>query len=773
MPVTPARGVRLLERDAELEALGSYWAEALAGRGRFVFLGGEGGAGKTSLGFEFGRRIAGRGRFLVGACDVGATPRALGPLTDIADVLGLSTELANPEVRRTSLFPRVRAALGRTPTVFLLEDVHWADEATLDLVRYLARRMDDQPLLVIATFRDDEVTGAHPLAGVMGDLATVAGVSRMQLPLFTATAVAELAGAAGVDVDAAALHLSTGGNPFFVTEVLAAGSGSMPNTVRDAVRGRAGRLTVSARQALDAAAVVGPTAEIDIVLKVAGQDSAAVDECVQGGVLLDRGTSVAFRHELARQVIVDTIAPANRVDLHRRVLELLTAAGSTDHRRMAQHAIGCANAAAVLAHAPLAAELASRLGSHREAAEHLRTALRYGAALDPADRADLLGRLSYECYLTDQLTEALEVRLAAVALHESAGDTRRLGVGQRWLCRLSYFCGRNEDAKSYALAAVKTLKPLGSSPDLAMAYSNVAQLRMLCGSSEEALVWGRRALDEARATGNREVESHALNNIGTALMDRGDVLGGRALLEQSLNIAIADGFDEHAARAYTNIASTQATKHMLSDAERTLRTGIAYCNERDLDSWALYMQGWLAGVQLEQGHTDAAVRMAAEVLRRPQLSLLSRIEALTISCLAAVRAGDPEVERRVTELRTMADGTAESSRILPVTLLQAEAAWTAGRTADIVPLTDAVWTSYAADEEPWQLAELAWWRAKGGAVDETPFELPKPFALLREGRAREAGRSLGHHRQTFLGRARTRHRWPNGCRRGGRGPVPD
>ena len=512
------RGARLLERDAPLAALGSYWAEALAGRGRLIFLGGEGGAGKTSVGLEFGRRVTGRGRFLVGACDVGATPRALGPLTDIADALGLSAELDNPEVRRASLFPRVRAALGRTPTFLLLEDVHWADEATLDLTRYLGRRLAGQPVLVVATFRDDEVTGAHPLAGVMGDLATVAGVSRMQLPLLSAAAVDELVRDSAVDINAAALHRSTAGNPFFVTEVLAAGTDRLPDTVRDAVRARAGRLTVAARQTLDAAAVIGATAEIDIVLGMTGRSSAAVDECVEGGVLVDRGTSVAFRHELARQAILDTMPPAGRANLHRRALSLLTSTGSNDHRRLAQHALGCADAAAVVEHAPRAAELAARLGSHREAAEHLRTALRYGDGLDAADRADLLGRLSYECYLTDQLAEALEVRRVAVALHDAAGDDRRLGVGQRWLSRLCWFLGRHDDAEIYALAAVETLEPVGPGADLAMAYSNLSQLRMLCGSAAEAIDWGRRALGEARAVGNREVESHALNNIGSALL---------------------------------------------------------------------------------------------------------------------------------------------------------------------------------------------------------------------------------------------------------------
>ncbi len=373
--VTHAQAARLLERDAELAALGSFWADALDGHGRFVFLGGEGGAGKTAVGLEFAKRAAGRGRFLVGSCDTGATPRALGPLIDVADALGVWAALTDPDVRRALLFPQVRGALGRTPTVLLLEDVHWADEATLDLIRYLGRRMDGQPVLVVATFRDDEVTSPHPLAAVMGDLATAVGVRRMQLPLLTAAAIAELARDADRDVDVAALHRSTDGNPFFVTEVLAARTAAIPATVRDAVAARAGRLTVAARQALDAAAVVGPMAEIGVVMAVSGQSPAAPDECVRSGMLLDRGTSVAFRHELARQAILDSMPPAHRADLHRQVLAWLTSAGSTDHRRLAQHAVGCADADAVVLHSPRAAELAARLGSHREAAEHLRTAL--------------------------------------------------------------------------------------------------------------------------------------------------------------------------------------------------------------------------------------------------------------------------------------------------------------------------------------------------------------------------------------------------------------
>ena len=734
--------MRLLERDAELAALGSYWAGALAGRGHFVFLGGEGGAGKTLLAREFSRRVAGRARILIGACDAGATPRALGPLVDVAEALGVQAELDDPDVRRASLFPQARAGLGRSPTLLLLEDVHWADEATLDLIRYLGRRMDGLPVVVIATFRDDEVGRAHPLAGVMGDLASAAAVSQMQLPLLTPGAVAELAREFGRDVDVAALHRSSNGNPFFVTEVLAAvpsaGTTTLPTTVRDAVVARASRLSVAARRALEAAAVVGSTAEIALVRRVSGEPAASVDECVEGGVLLARGPSIAFRHELARQAILDALPPGTRVDLHRRVLVRLTAAGSKDHRRLAEHAVACGEGGAIVLHAPRAADLASRLGSHREAAEHLRTALGYGDSLPAADRAGLLERLSYECYLTSRAAEALEARQGAVALRKAAGNAGRLGVDQRWLSRLSWLVGRNADANRYAEAAVATLEPLGAGADLAMAYSNMSTLRVLGGSTEEALVWGRRAVDAARAAGDRWVEAHALTNVGTALLRRGELEEGRARLDESLDIALTDGLDEHAARAWGNIGALQAAKRMLPDAERTLRVGLAYCTERDLDTSRLCMAGWLAGVSLEQGNTDTALRLAQDVLRHPQISPVSRIPALLATGLAAIRRGDPTVDADLAELHALASGTAEPLRLLPVALLQAEAAWTAGRAADIVGLTDEVWTACAESWEPWIVAELAWWRALGGAIDGVPFTLPAPFALMRSGRVREA-----------------------------------
>jgi DNA-binding CsgD family transcriptional regulator/tetratricopeptide (TPR) repeat protein len=358
--------------------------------------------------------------------------------------------------------------------------------------------------------------------------------------------------------------------------------------------------------------------------------------------------------------------------------------------------------------------------------------------MSPAVRAQLLERLSYECYLTGEPLEAFETRLAAVALHEAAGDTRALGGGQRWLSRLAWFLGRSVDAEQYALAAVATLEPLGRGANLAMAYSNVSHLRMMGGTPEETLAWGQRALDEAHAVGDREIEAHALNNMGTALLRRGALVEGRSRLDQSLDIALADGLEEHAARAYVNIGALQTAKRELAEAEQTFRTGLAYCSERDLDTTGVYIQGWLAGVLIERGETDAAVRLADGVLGRPHLSVVSRIPALLVTGLAGVRRGDPETAALLARVHELAEGTAEPQRLLPEALLQAEAAWTAGRVHDIVPVTDTVWRHLAGAWEPWIVAELAWWRALAGAEDELGFELPAPFALMRAGRAREA-----------------------------------
>ena len=692
-----------------------------------MFVDGEAGVGKTALTGRFARTATGV-RVLRGTADSPTTAAPLGPfldaLADLEDLLATGPRL----------FPVIRSALAATATLVVLEDLHWADEATLDLLGFLGRRLDDFPVLIVGTLRDDEVTGSHPLTILLGDLATVPGVERIHVPRLTGPAVRRLTDAAGSAVDAEELFRRTQGNPFFVTEVLATDGASLPPSVRDAALARAARLSPAARRVLDAAAVIGGGIGLDLLRDVSGQRSDAIDECVERGMLIGGGAVVDFRHELARQAVEQALPSATRVGLHAAVLAWLTRRGHADDRRLAHHAEASGNATALLVHAPRAGDRAARLGAHREAAEHYRAALRFGYLLDRPERAALLERLSYECYLTDQVQAAADSQAEALELHRLDGDDGRAGDALRWLSRLSWFLGRSADAERYAMEALTILERLGAGSELAMAYSNVSQLRMLSGDTEAASAWGGKAIELARALGDRQVESHALNNVGCALMTAGRLAEGSAQLARSLDIALATDAHEHAARAYTNLGSAWVTERRFADADRHLRAGIAYCLERDLDTWRLYMAAWLARSLAEQGRWDDARQTADEVLRRPHLSRMSRIPALVVAAQIAVRRGEPGADAALDEALALAVPTGESQRLLPVVTARAEAAWTAGRS--IAAELDRA--RQLARENPWEVGELAWWGRLAGLPDAVPPSCAEPFALMLSGRAAAA-----------------------------------
>jgi DNA-binding CsgD family transcriptional regulator len=229
-----------------------------------------------------------------------------------------------------------------------------------------------------------------------------------------------------------------------------------------------------------------------------------------------------------------------------------------------------------------------------------------------------------------------------------------------------------------------------------------------------------------------------------------DVDDGIARLKRSLDLAHALDAHEHVARAYTNLGSSCATYRRFAEADRQLRAGIAYCQERDLDSWRLYMSSWLAQSLMEQGRWDAAGLLAADVLRHPHLSPISRIAALAVTATIAIRrgTGGGDAAAALDEALALAEPTGEGQRIVPVVVARAEAAWTAGR-----PVADEV---ARADGLPhlrtWYVGELAWWGRRGGAsrnvasLDLPPPDLPppaEPFALMLAGRTAEAVAAWG------------------------------
>src|SRR6185437_975927 len=641
-----------------------------------------------------------------GCCDSVTTAEALGPILDALPELAEAIDGADG-ASRLRLFRQVRDALSASPMLLLLEDVHWADEATLDILRFLGRRLAGARLMILATFRSEEVGQEHPLTVVMGDLAGLPGVVRMQLPTLSAAGVRQLLGQAGSALDADAIFRLTGGNPFYVTEVAAAGSGQVPATVRDAVLARVSRLSQAAREVAASASVLGRRAGADFLAAMSGQPLAAVDECLERGVLVLAEDEVGFRHDLARLAVERSLSPARRSAAHAGALAELISRGSHDHRRLAYHAAGCGDHAAVACHAPLAAVRAAGLGAHREAAEQFQLALRHHERPD-LTRAALLQQLSYECYLTDQLTRARDSGLEALTVYQQERDARLVGTSQRWLSRLSWVLGQNADGERYATAAVDTLEALDPGPELAMAYSNLAQLRMLAGDSKAAVRLGTRAIELARQLSDRETEIHALNNVGTALASSGHLMEGWTRLTQSLDLALAADAHEHVARAFTNLGSTHVLNWSLGEAGRHLKAGITYCAERDLDTWHRYMTAWLARSLTGQGQYATAEQHLARVLRQPQVSPITRVSALPVAGVLAARRGR-DGTGALDEALAIAVQTGESQRLVPVAAARAEAAWIAGRPGDLVAEIDRAWAAAVEYPQPWDLGELSWW----------------------------------------------------------------
>ncbi|HEX5292174.1 MAG TPA: AAA family ATPase [Streptosporangiaceae bacterium] len=724
----------LIERSSFLASLEGLLSEALDGSGRLVFLGGEAGVGKTTLAAALTGSGAGPA-VRRGCCDSVTTAEALGPILDALPELAGAIDGADG-VSRLRLFRQVRDALSASPMLLLLEDVHWADEATLDILRFLGRRLAGARLMILATFRSEEVGPEHPLTVVMGDLAGLSGVVRMQLPALSAAGVRQLLDEAGSALDADAIFRLTGGNPFYVTEVAAVGSGQVPATVRDAVLARVSRLSPAAREVAASASVLGRAAGADLLAAMSGQPLAAVDECLERGVLVQAEDEVGFRHDLARLAVERSLSPARRSAAHAGALAELTSRGSHDHRRLAYHAAGCGDHAVAARHAPLAAVRAARLGAHREAAEQFQLALRHHERPD-LTRAALLQQLSYECYLTDQLTRARDRELEALAIYQQERDARLVGTSQRWLSRLSWVLGQNADGERYAAAAVDTLEALGPGPELAMAYSNLAQLRMLAGDAEAAVRLGTRAIKLARQLGDRETEIHALNNVGTALASGGHLMEGWTRLTQSLDLALAADAHEHVARAFTNLGVTHVINWSLGEAGRHLEAGITYCAERDLDTWHRYMTAWLARSLAGQGQYATAERHLAEVLRHPQVSPITRVSALPVAGVLTARRGR-DGTGALDEALEIAAQTGESQRLVPVAAARAEAAWIAGRPGDLVAEIDRAWTAAVEYPQPWDLGELSWWLDLAGERRPVRRPVARPFALMLAGEHRAA-----------------------------------
>jgi DNA-binding CsgD family transcriptional regulator len=673
--------MELLEREPFLATLAEYAADARQGSGRLVLVSGESGIGKTALLEAFQLRSP-ELRWLWGGCERLMTPRPLGPLFDIAaqtsgELASLASKAGSPRDRLFAAFlAEIGAGRAGAATVAVMEDVHWADEATIDLLSYLGRRLSRSPALVVATYRDHEIPDDHPFRLVLGDLATQRGTRRMQLSPLTPGAVRALAGPR--EVDAAELHRVTGGNPFYVIEVLDAGWPSVPPTVRDAVAARLARAGAATRQAIEAAAVLGPRVDAALLATLIPDPGPAMQACLDSGILATDGIGLRFRHELVRMAVEAAISPLRQAELHAALLAALERRGDSDPALLAHHAAGAGNAPAVLRHAAEAGRRSAALGARRAAAAQFERALEFAGGATEETRAALHEAAAEQYAMLDRWQQAEAALRTAIGLRRGLGHELRAGDDLRLLSMALNGLCQGEESGATAAQAVQVLEARPTSTELAWAYANLGAIRIVGGQLGDGLA----ILGRARALGERlgapDVMSFALNGLGLALTWSGQ--DGAASVEQALRLALAADLQEHAARAHSSRQEIAIGRSEFDVAERYFAEGTEYCDEHEIGVFSQCLRGFRAYALLAQGRWDDAARLSEQMLRR-RMSPVNRIMPLHVLGLIRGRRGEPGAWPALDEALDLAVQAREVQCIVLIQVARAELNWLAGERA--------------------------------------------------------------------------------------------
>jgi DNA-binding CsgD family transcriptional regulator len=729
--VTEARP--LLERDDALGVLSAFAREAAAGSGRLVFVGGEAGVGKTALLRRFADGAG--GRVLWGACVALDTPRPFAPLVEIVRP-GRVYEVAD------ALLADLRR--GERPLLLVVEDAHWADDATLDLLRLVGRRLEGCRALLVVSYRDDEVRGAHPLVRVLGELAGTPHVARLRLEPLSRSAVASLCVRSGADPDE--VFAKTRGNPFFVTEVLAAGGKRVPATVREAVLARVARLAPEARGMLEAIAAVPTETDLWVLEAMNEGDLTGLDECIESGVVLSRPGRVAFRHELAREAVEDATPPHRRLLLHRAALAALARSptGVYEAARLAHHAEAAGDVAAHVRYARQAGAEAAALGAHREAASHFAAVARHADALTRPDRQEILRGLAYESFLVNDIGVARAAVERLLADLRADGDRVREAGALRELSRLLRFEGEIAAAERAALDAIGLLESEGEERELGLAYDHLAWLRLLVNDNEGAVALAEKAL--TLAGDDVAIAADALLTRGSAEFSLGRA-GWRATLEEGERRArLVEGGasrersiarDELLARALDKLAYAVLRVGDLPAAARAIDEGLRYTGTRDLERWHANLLMARASLGLARGDWDLAVASAREAVAAPVLAHV-RLMALVVVGRIRARRAEGGVWHVLDEARATVSHEDDLDQIGPVAVARAEALWLEGRREEVAAETAQAVALAGERHDGWWLGELAWFRRLADRADDVAVEAAGPYAPALAGRWQES-----------------------------------
>lgn len=726
--------MNLIERDDQLNLLHTLLQDMSShiGHGKIVCIRGEAGIGKTSLLSAFRASISQANyRILWGMCDNLNTPRPLSPLHDIS--LQMSEDfqqLMESSTEQFAIFTSFQKDLLSSirPTVLIFEDVHWADSATLDFIKFLGKRIQDTSTLLIMTYRDNEVDYKHPLRIVLGDFATT--TTNINLQALSLNGIKQLAN--HQDVNLEEIHQLSQGNPFFVTELLAQfPNTAVPTTIRDAVLARKFSLSLSAQALLETASIIGQRIEQWLLIDIVGAEVTAIDECLASGIMIFQDNTYQFRHELSRQAILSTIPPHHQIRLHRVVLDILQSSNRMqNYTQLTHHADGAQDGEAVINYAKKAAQEAQQTGAYIIASEQYRRILKYSALLSPENHAKILEAYAHQCALIDDIPSAIAAYEEAIDIWQQQQNHRRTGLLLARLASALIPAGQTSKAEKLSLQAIDILEAYDDAADALMfAYNVQSSLRMLNRDMSEAVYWGQKTVAIAKEHDHLEMLARAYNNIGSATFFT-DYNQGCEFLLESLQLAQAANLPTHIAIAYVNLGSGSGELYHFLEAEKYLQEGLDFVGERDLDNAYHYMKAWQALTFMYLGKWDEAAEVAWEVLHKNQIAIYSRIMALVAIGRLRVRRGDPNPTDILDEALSLAQQTNHIQRLAPVYAARAEMAWWNGNKQLAAQEAKQVYDLALHFEHPWFVGELAYWQWRCDSLEKIPTNVTDLFETL-------------------------------------------
>lgn len=739
---------RILERDEELSSLARVVDGASAAGGCVVLVRGEAGIGKSTLVVEFAERARSRADVFVGVCDDLLTPQPFGPFWDVARAyqpLANALRLGEGRPVMECLLELLSRPL--RPTVLIVEDTQWADEATIDTIKFLGRRIGRTHGVLVLTYRDGELDDDHPLRRVIGELPPK-GLVRIGLQPLSLAAVDALV--ADAELDAETVFSLTGGNPLFVAEIVAGGSQGVPTSVQDAVLGRAAKLSPPARRLLHLIAVVPGGVDPALLVESAVAPMDALGDGVRLGLLEVGDGHVGFRHELQRRAVEASLTGELRRELNRTVLAALGEHG--DPARLAHHAREAHDVEALLRHAPRAARNALSSGSHREAVAHFRVLEPHLDLIGSAERADILEDWARaESDLGDP--RSVELVTAAIAQRRELQQTEELA---RVLTFAVYVYERNamtdlaETCVSEAVAILQR-KPPGVA--LADALTADARLWFVRGTDDRrAAALCQRAMTIAEAVGDRKAQVQAMIWKGAIAHNVGDS-SGFPLVEEAQRLAAQAGYRYEETIALVNLAGMCGDIREISRAADFVQRARDTAARYELRAQEVYAQAMHAEILLWQGHWDLAEDTAWGVLDgSPHAAAI----AWRILGLLQARRGRAEAVTTLERMWGAAERSEELQHMDPAASVLAEHAWLADdldrwrervtRTADRA----------RASGPPWPSGAFVFWLYELGLIDDVPEHTPTYFRAIIDSdadRAAEFWRSRGAPYEEALARA--------------------